>query len=501
MFKNFTLKQKMFAILVILTLITCLSLVLKIHGFSILEQEFEREINKSKDIDGKIATLSITADMNYISRCNRDIMLGNSYEKNLAKIEKKIKSINEQFSILKDSVKGSAKEQENSILIEKSHKSTMVFINSSFELMKSLKGKNPTQSDFRNLYKTYKATMTPPAVESRENFKKIIALQEKGVKTQQNIFKENIQEQKMIILIETIIILSFIALSFYLLISNFHKSLENFRIGLYSFFDFLNHKKDSIDEIKLDTKDELGLMAQMIDENIKNIKNNIEIENRFIDDATSVTSAAIDGFLDKTISVETSNKSLNILRENLNSMTLALNNNISLLLESLGIHDSNVSIYVSIENLIEKIQNNSKDAIESEKLIKESLNLCNLGYSDVEELNQNMDIILTSTSRISDIISTIDEISFQTNLLALNAAVEAARAGEFGVGFAVVADEVKALATRSAVESNKTAHIIQESISNIKNCGEISNKNHDSFVKIMDKVEETSQIIQKIVKN
>ncbi|MEP2716173.1 nitrate- and nitrite sensing domain-containing protein, partial [Pseudophaeobacter sp.] len=55
-----------------------------------------------------------------------------------------------------------------------------------------------------------------------------------------------------------------------------------------------------------------------------------------------------------------------------------------------------------------------------------------------------------SSSKISQIISVIDDIAFQTNLLALNAGVEAARAGEAGRGFAVVASEVRGLAQRSA---------------------------------------------------
>ncbi len=84
--------------------------------------------------------------------------------------------------------------------------------------------------------------------------------------------------------------------------------------------------------------------------------------------------------------------------------------------------------------------------------------------------------ISKSSVKISDIISTVDEIAFQTNLLAVNAAVEAARAGDEGRGFAVVASEVRSLAQRSSGAAKEIKGLIQDSLRKVERGSELVNR-------------------------
>jgi len=120
------------------------------------------------------------------------------------------------------------------------------------------------------------------------------------------------------------------------------------------------------------------------------------------------------------------------------------------------------------------------------------------GGQVIGSMVSTMQEIHTSSSRINEIIGTIDGIAFQTNILALNAAVEAARAGEQGRGFAVVAGEVRSLAQRSAAAAKEIAELITESVGRVESGARIVQGAGDTMRQLVDNARQINELVSSI---
>jgi len=152
----------------------------------------------------------------------------------------------------------------------------------------------------------------------------------------------------------------------------------------------------------------------------------------------------------------------------------------------------------SLEEITAAVRHSADNAHQASQLAAGSKDSAQQGQEVVASAITAMAEINVASAKISDIISTIDEIAFQTNLLAVNAAVEAARAGDEGRGFAVVASEVRSLAQRSAVAAKEIKGLIQDSLRKVEAGSELVNRSGETLQGIVGSVRRVTDIVGEI---
>jgi len=152
----------------------------------------------------------------------------------------------------------------------------------------------------------------------------------------------------------------------------------------------------------------------------------------------------------------------------------------------------------SLEEITATVRQSADNANQASQLAVSSKDSALQGQDVVSNAITAMSEINAASAKISDIISTIDEIAFQTNLLAVNAAVEAARAGDEGRGFAVVASEVRSLAQRSAVAAKEIKVLIQDSLRKVQAGSDLVNRSGETLQGIVGSVKRVTDIVSEI---
>mgnify|MGYP003513476950 FL=1 len=311
---NFTIAKKMMLFAIVIFVTIFITGLLKFNNLLNTEKNFN--IFKDRAVAGKFYVLEVEKELNFVARNSRDIMLGNSYDNNIKNLEKSRENIIKSFDGL---LQTSQNEAEKNVVLEVK-KTVLDFIEDGYKKMKSLQTVERTPEILAAMYQAYKKDATPLANKSRENFSKLIKEKEEDYTFQSELYNKQMKALKNIIIIESLVLVLIVILSLLLLSRDIIQSLNKFKNGLTSFFEYMNKHNSKVEYIDIQNSDEFGAMAKVVNENIKIIENRTLEDKRLIDDVFVVVNRVKHGYYSQLIKEDTSDEILSTLKNSINDM-------------------------------------------------------------------------------------------------------------------------------------------------------------------------------------
>ncbi len=244
------------------------------------------------------------------------------------------------------------------------------------------------------------------------------------------------------------ILLLFILLgvSYFIIKKTVNEPLVLINQGLNEFFSYLNREKNKISLIDLNSKDEFGQMAKVLNTNIDKTKMGIEEDRKLIDETITVLSEFEHGDLCQRLHINVSNPALKQLKEVVNNMADNLEHNIDNVLEILEEYSNyNYINSISTEDL-------------KEHLLKLANGVNSLGSSITTILKENKSNGLTLENSSNILLSNVDKLNTSSSEAAARLEETAAAVEEVTSNVRNNTQSIQKMATLSSSVTASATH-------------------------------------------
>ena len=207
----------------------------------------------------------------------------------------------------------------------------------------------------------------------------------------------------LLVVLAVIVLVVVLLIALYTLNNTVVKPLKEFEKGLLGFFKYLNNETKDVSYLKDKRLDEIGDMSRAVNENIKKIENTLTQDRQLLNKTIDVLSEFEKGDLSQRIDVDSSNPSLNELKDVLNKMGENLEKNIKNILSVLNQYTH--------YNYLEKVDTSvfKKDLLD----LSSGVNL--LGDSITEMLIENKSNGLTLDNSSQILLKNVDVLNRNSN--------------------------------------------------------------------------------------
>ena len=246
------------------------------------------------------------------------------------------------------------------------------------------------------------------------------------------------------IIIYLLLLIIFISILYFSL-TKMLKPLKVLENGFNDFFNYLKGETHNVKKLNLNSQDEFGKMANILDKEIELVSINFENDKKLIENVKAVVNRVKEGRLDKFVEQETNNKSLSELKEILNEMISQISSNVH---DNINEIISTLDLY-SKSNFTQTIQNPKGD-------IARGLN--NLCTTINQMLNENKSTGITLELNSKKLSSNVDILNKSSNNTAAALEETAASIEEIT---STVANNSEKIVTMSSYSNQLSTSIIK----------------------------------------